>query len=265
MGEIQGVDFAAPCRDAPALKAAGKHFAGRYLSTPGNPKNVTAPEAKALRKAGLAIVLVFEIEADRALGGYQRGRADAKSARAQADAVGASKAVPIFFAVDFDAQESQLPRVVSYIKGAASVLTPAKTGVYGGRRAVQACLDAKACKYAWQTAAWSGGEWDPRAHLCQYENGVTVAGLSVDLNRAVKADYGQWKAVAAPKPKPHGGGGVKNAPVGPPFAPGSHGGPETAIRGPHGGLIARRPLEDVRRALGGLLKRFGTVTVSRKG
>lgn len=259
---LTGLDYASSDGNPDAIKATGADFVARYLSTPGNPKNLTKTEAVALRKAGLDIVLVFEIEADRALGGYKRGRADAKSARAQADAVGAPKTAAIYLAVDFDMQPSQAARVVSYIKGAASVLTPARTGVYGGRAAVKACLDAKACKYGWQTYAWSGGVWDPRAHLCQYENGVTVAGLSVDLNRAVKADYGQWKAVtprkpAAPKPSPE----PKPSPS--PSPPVS--GPTVVVRGPEGGLITRRPLRGVQRVLDGLLKRFGTVTLSRKG
>jgi len=175
-----------------ALCAAGVHFVCRYVSTAGNPKNLTPAEAKELRKAGLAIVLVFETVSDRALAGYQAGAADARSARAQTDACGYPKSAAIYFAVDFDAQPGQLAKVVSYIRGAASVLTPARTGVYGGLAAVRACLDAKVCRFGWQTLAWSGGEWEPRAQLRQVAINETLAGHGVDRNEAVQARFGQW-------------------------------------------------------------------------
>jgi Domain of unknown function (DUF1906) len=137
-------------------------------------------------------VLVFEADADRALGGHPGGVADAESARAQAGLIGLAGA-PIYFAVDFDAQPAQLPMVLAYLNGAASVLGHELTGVYGGLAAVKAALDAGACRYAWQTHAWSGGEWDPRAHLHQYANGQTLCGISVDFDRANAADFGQHK------------------------------------------------------------------------
>lgn len=186
-----GVDFTAGPSTA-ALKKAGVHFVCRYLSTAGNPKNLTASEARKLHAAGISIALVFETTGNRALGGATAGKADAKTARAQAAARGVPVKVPIYFAVDFDPTPQQLRNVLAYIRGAASVLTPARTGVYGGRTAVKACLDAKACKYAWQTYAWSGGVWDPRAHIHQYLNGQRLSGATVDFNRAVKQNFGQW-------------------------------------------------------------------------
>lgn len=177
------------------LRAAGVHFVARYLSTPGNPKNLTRAEATALRKAGIDVVLVFETVADRALAGRAAGVADARSAVAQAHACGAPTSARIYFAVDFDARGAQLDQVLAYIRGAASELSPARTGVYGGAAAVKTCLDAKACALAWQTLAWSDGEWDPRAQLRQISINNSLAGHQVDHNHAVKAAYGQWPAL----------------------------------------------------------------------
>jgi hypothetical protein len=197
---IEGVDCASPINaaTAKALHAAGKRFACRYLSTPGNPKNLEAAEAAALTSAGLETVTVFETTGSRALDGSNAGHADALAASAQAAALGGHN-VPIYFAVDFDAQPNQLPAVVAYIKGAADAIGHDRVGVYGGLAVIRAVATAKACKYMWQTLAWSGGVWDKRAQLQQYQNGQTVAGLSVDLDRATTTDYGQW---TPPKPRP---------------------------------------------------------------
>jgi hypothetical protein len=44
----------------------------------------------------------------------------------------------------------------------------------------------------WQTYAWSAGRWHTANHIEQYRNGVTLGGGTVDLDRALKTDYGQW-------------------------------------------------------------------------
>ena len=59
---------------AAAIKAAGKSFVCRYLSPQPNSKNITKAEFDNLRKAGLAVALVWEIGANRMLAGQRRGR-----------------------------------------------------------------------------------------------------------------------------------------------------------------------------------------------
>lgn len=189
---IFGVDLASPVTNPAAVKAAGAHFVCRYVSTPGNPKNLSKHEADALKAAGLGVVVVFETTANRALAGHAAGASDAQTARQQAAACGAPSGRPIYFAVDFDAT-GHTASVNAYLAGAASVLGKTGTGVYGGLAAVKAALDAGIVAYAWQTYAWSGGAWDKRAQLQQYENGKTLAGHSVDYDRAMTADYGQWQ------------------------------------------------------------------------
>jgi hypothetical protein len=192
---IFGVDLATPVTNAAAMRAAGVHFCCRYVSTPGNAKNLTKAEADRIKAAGMALVVVFETTANRALSGHAGGAADAASARTQAHACGAPATRPIYFAVDFDAH-GQTTQTNTYLAGAASVLGKTGTGVYGGLAAVKAALDAGACHYAWQSYAWSGGVWDKRAQLQQYKNGQSLAGHSVDYDRAMTSDYGQW-----PQPK----------------------------------------------------------------
>jgi Domain of unknown function (DUF1906) len=201
--DLFGIDHSSRPPAAAALKRENVRFVCRYLSTPGNPKNITLAEATDLKLAGIDVVLVFETEGNRALVGRAAGIADAQSARAQAGLIGLAGA-PVYFAVDFDAQPTQLPLVLGYLAGAASVLGHDFTGVYGGFAAVKAALDGGVCRYAWQTYAWSGGIWDPRAHLHQYANGKSLCGISVDFDRANAPDFGQHKRQPLPQPKPAG-------------------------------------------------------------
>jgi hypothetical protein len=213
---IEGVDCASTITNPAALKAAGKHFACRYLSTPGNPKNLKATEATSLHAAGVMVVSVFETTANRALDGRVAGVSDATTAASQARELGAPTDVPIYFAVDFDMSASEWPAVRGYFDGAASVLGRSRVGGYGGKNLTAALRKRRiglglrrTCAYVWQTYAWSGTptEWVGGCQLQQYENGVTVAGVACDLDRALVADYGQWARPPAPKKwkRPKGG------------------------------------------------------------
>jgi hypothetical protein len=192
---LEGCDYVAGPTPA-ELRAAGKRFVCRYVSTPGNPKNLTRPERKALHRHGLAVVLVFETTARRALEGREAGKSDAASAVAQAHTLGWRRP-RIYFAVDFDTSAlsaGEMALVVDYVRGAATVLGPKRTGVYGGLRTVTACRGARVCRFSWQTYAWSGGQWHPSRHLEQYRNGVVIAGHAVDLDRSLvrRRGFGAW-------------------------------------------------------------------------
>jgi hypothetical protein len=179
-------------RPSPAkLKAEGFTGVMRYLSHTSG-KNLTRDEANELTAAGLDIGVVWETSATRALDGYQAGHDDAKSAALQAVNCGVPKDRPIYFAVDFDVTRSQMSPVLRYLDGAASVLGYHDVGVYGGKRCITMAMDA-GILWGWQTYAWSGGQWDPRAQLQQYSNGHLVDGVDSDYNRTRDNDYGQWR------------------------------------------------------------------------
>jgi hypothetical protein len=174
---------------AAAIKAKGYTFVARYLShSPA--KNLSASELADLRESGLAIVLVWETKADRALSGRGGGFQDATEALAQAQALGMPNDTPLYFAVDFDAQESQQGAVTDYLRGAGDVLGAERVGVYGGYQVVKRCLDAKVATYAWQTVAWSHGKMDARIHIFQTA-GTDFHG-QVDINIAKQDHIGEW-------------------------------------------------------------------------
>jgi hypothetical protein len=190
MTSIPGVDYAWSHPGGAALKAAGKAFACRYLS-PDSSKNLTRAEAADLAAHGIWAVVVWEGAAARAKAGKAAGAADAKTASVQATATGMPSSRPIYFAVDFDATEADQTYINAYLDGAASVIGRDRVGIYGGYYSVKRALDGGHAKWAWQTIAWSGGQWDSRAVIRQGAQ-KSINGVSCDLNTAVATDYGQW-------------------------------------------------------------------------
>jgi len=91
--------------------------------------------------------------------------------------------------------------VVAYFQGVASVIGLARTGVYGGYKVVKYLLDHGYVKWAWQTGAWSGNRWDPRANIRQLIATRTIGGVACDVNTAYTTDYGQWMPGKTPLPE----------------------------------------------------------------
>src|SRR6266702_4147659 len=175
------------------MHAAGVTFVCRYLSEVNAQtvlKILTAGEAKMLSEAGIAIVSNYEWYATRPLEGASAGVADAHIAASQHAACGGPSNRPIYFSVDVDVDGSQ---VADYFKGIASVIGKNRTGAYGSYRVLQYLFNAGLIAWGWQTYAWSYGAWEARAHIQQYQNGMTLSGHSVDYNRSIKSDFGQWR------------------------------------------------------------------------
>jgi hypothetical protein len=195
-----GVDYSWARPSPPALRSAGVQFVCRYLSGDTS-KDLSIGEARELCTAGLWIVVVWESGAEQALGGYAAGAADAGQAVKLAESCGMPAGRPVFFAVDFDAAPGSQAAINDYLDGAASSIGRARVGIYGGYWPVSRALDAGRASWAWQTYAWSGGNWDARASIRQYLNGQTLAGASVDFDSATTTDYGQWRIDASPVPE----------------------------------------------------------------
>src|SRR5262245_15081840 len=192
---IEGVDFANERPNPAALVRAGKEFVVRYLSpaTSNNPrKQLTAAEVHAYRAAELSICVVWETGTSRARAGRAAGQADATSAAAVVHSLGFPANQPIYFAID---EDTTGPLVDPYFRGVADRIGLSRTGAYGGIKPISYLFDHHLITYGWQTFAWSSGRWDPRAQAQQYRNDVTVAGVTVDLDRATTSHYGQWEAL----------------------------------------------------------------------
>jgi len=183
---------------------SGVRFIMRYLSYDSS-KDITSSELYAANQRGIAVGLVWETTADRMLSGYNGGVSDAKEANSRVNSLGIA-GLPIYFACDWDATESQQPTINAYMDGVISVIGKSRTGIYAGYWPGKRTMDAGKATYLWQTYAWSGGNWDSRAQLRQIQNGVTVCGVSSDWDESMKTDYGQFpRPQSAPIPQPQEG------------------------------------------------------------
>ena len=192
------VDYSLVRPDGAAIRAAGFSGAMRYLSYDAA-KNLSPDERDDLFAASLAIGLVWETTATRALSGWNGGVADAAEALRQATALGLPVSRPIYFAVDFDTTPQQQATIDAYLGGAASVLGSARVGVYGSFYVVERCHASESAHWFWQTDAWSGGQLSAHAQL--YQDGGP-AGLPDADNNVVLGDWGPWvPAGADPAPR----------------------------------------------------------------
>lgn len=196
---MTGVDYSWARPGGAALHASGYGFAARYLShDPG--KNISAAEANDLRNNGVDVVLVWESTATRALSGHDAGVQDAQAAVAQLADCGAPANMPIYFAVDFDANPAQQANIDDYLRGAGSVIGVDRVGVYGGFYIVERCHDNGTAKWFWQTLAWSGGQQFAGNHI--YQDGRTDFNGGCDIDEARQDNYGQWSKAGAGQPVP---------------------------------------------------------------
>ena len=183
-----GVDYSwyRPTR----AELAGVQVVARYLvpASWGSGKALTAAEAAWLLAQGKTILLNWEWSPVAARGGYAAGVRDARLAELARAEVGAPPVV-IYLSADWDVQPAEVPAVLAYLAGAASVIGRDRVGVYGGYRAVAAALGA-GYRWGWQTAAWSRGRWDPRAHYRQTANSALWGGQG-DRD-ASTGDVGGW-------------------------------------------------------------------------
>lgn len=186
-----GIDYAYGTPDLGRLRAEGVTFVCRYLG--GNEsKDLTGDEADRLERAGMSIVTVFEGAAQGALRGLTGGFTDSRAAQKQLSHIGAPRA-PIYFACDWEVTPDQMSTVRAYFRELVAHLGRDRVGVYGGYPVVHELMSLDNIKYGWQTYAWSDGRWSPHAQLRQHQNDARLAGVECDLDRAVAADFGQWR------------------------------------------------------------------------
>src|SRR6266705_1485189 len=231
------------------MKAAGVSFVCRYLSYVNNltqVKLLTPAEAKGLSAAGIAIVSNYEWYGTRIIDdglghrwtpeqAFNAGKTDGQIAAGQHEACGGPASRPIYFSVDVDIDGSH---TVDYFKGIVSVIGKNRTGAYGSYRVLKYLFDMGLISWGWQTYAWSAGAWESRAHIQQYQNGVSMSGHSVDYNRSIKSDFGQWSIGGGHSMVPAGwtdNGSVLVSPSS------TQGGPDVHITGPFRDYILANP------------------------
>lgn len=187
-GSVHGVDYSWARPGGAFLAARGVNLAGRYLWAHEANKGIGRAEYDDLRAHNIDVFFFYETSAaDSMAGGFDVGVKHAKAAQGFLDKLGLPNH-PVHFNVDHDATLAQIPAILEGLRGAASIVGKARTGIYGEYDVVKAALDA-GYPFACQTYAWSGGKWDPRATTQQWSNGQW--GGSVDFTRAMAEQFGQ--------------------------------------------------------------------------
>lgn len=210
----EGLDFSWARPGGAAIKNAGRTFVVRYLYPDGQGgKGLDPNEIADYVNNGLEICVVYESYAERPREGRAAGQADATTSQRELERLGLPKNMPVYFAVDWDAQPGEQGAIDEYLRGAASIIGADRVGVYGGYNVIDRCMNNGTAKWFWQTYAWSGGRVREGIHLYQYLNGQNING-AVDFNRTSLDNYGQASkagqvnpSVPTPsKPQPNAGG-----------------------------------------------------------
>lgn len=218
MGQLLDYSWTRP----PIGLLGGYVGAARYLSYSTSGKNLTPAEASALTAAGKTIVSNWEWYADptkdpvwRQLGPYRTGLKHAAASRAQHKQCGGPVDAPVYASADYNTPDyaphlpdgpanaaAKLGPLADYYRAWVDTCGVARVGGYGGYYTIRRLFDAGLITYGWQTRAWSGGQWDSRAHLRQIGS-VVLGGARVDVNDIIHPSYGGWQVATT-----HGGGSV---------------------------------------------------------
>lgn len=211
--------FSRPSSPA-ALRNAGIRLVCRYLSWPGNNKNLTAGEFQGLLAAGIGVLPNWESDAGRALQGAGAGATDGVGAYQCAEAVGIPHGRTIYFSVDTDTNPSQWPTIAAYLGAARqSMAGRYYVSAYGESTLIDwLSTQGVIPRGGWVTYAWSGGQVSSYAGIYQYLNGQSLAGAAqVDFDRLLHPEW--LNACWPPGLDPSGGGDPLN-PVPSPDNPG---------------------------------------------
>lgn len=153
--EVPGFDCSYTKPGWVEMRSGGYKFMIGYVS-PKSEKNLSAGNIADYRNAGMAVGLVWESAAGRALEGAAAGGADGAEADRQADALGYPTDAVLFFAVDVDTTSGNFGAIGAYA-GAFNQATKRPVGIYGEFDVIEQFVTPgqQPVQYGWQTAAWS--------------------------------------------------------------------------------------------------------------
>lgn len=205
-GEPLGVllDYSAGVLSAGDIRSAGAVGAIRYVSDrrPGASWMLGKPmkigEARELSQAGLKIVSNYQFgkgETSDWLGGQAAGIKHATRGLELHAAAGGPETAPIYVSIDDNPSYEQYKLQASpYLRAWEEVAGKPRVGIYGNSKVIDWALQDGIGTWFWQHN-WGTpqGFVHPAAHLHQFEiDARKVAGVGVDLNNILKAQFGQW-------------------------------------------------------------------------
>jgi hypothetical protein len=195
-GPSRGIDMATDARDvSQELKGSGLHFVARYYRDPASRlPPLSAEEARAVAAAGMKLVTIWQYKSNKPEHfSYASGMADGMAAHRQAKAIGQPAGSAIYFAVDYNAPEVDIRRLIDpYFRGVAAGLAAAagkqreyRIGVYSSGAVCSYIKGARLAEYAWlsHSRAWAGygsfANWDikqgPRSGALSFNHDMNEA------------------------------------------------------------------------------------------
>ncbi len=206
---IEGVDYSSTANAdwhglAQALKAAGKHFVGRYAVNDKSPvgRGIGAAEYAAMKAEGIDVFLYWESSEGWMTNGWQAGVNAAQNAQWNIENAGIPHDAVVYFACDFDAAPGHQGAIDDCLRGAASVLGANRVGLYAGYHVLLRAKQNGSAKWFCQTSAWSGGQVMEGTHLYQYSYNKYVYGTNCDWVQAYTENYGQAEPPFTPATEP---------------------------------------------------------------
>lgn len=196
---MSAVDYSFSRFTVAQLRAAGVTVVCRYLT--GSGKAISAQELAADLFGGIAVVLVFEVGANDASGGFAAGAANARAANAALLALGLPLSTPVYFAADTDYPNPAA--ALPYYQGIASVRPGSTNGCYGEAALIDLLFADGLAGFGWESESTSfpgNGALSPHVALWQKVSGAPLPGTDLDV--VEKADFGQLPRPSAPKPLP---------------------------------------------------------------
>jgi len=206
---LWGFDYAwesdTPAQLVRLLQANSADFVARYVTDPGG-KGMLWAEAQAMIAVGIMLFPVWEVTGTDFVNGYGAGLADGKAAATAMRHLGAPGGSLLWFAIDTGTTD--FGSTNAYLRGCKVGSAEYIAQLYGSYDVVEAAAAAGLGSWHWQTYAWSAGKLSSHALLYQYQNGVTIGGISMDRDRTLKAVSGPWAhtetvlPLPAPEPTP---------------------------------------------------------------
>ena len=188
------------------LKNAGMKFVGRYLNyLSGYHDKLTSEEVSRISNAGLYIVSIYQNYGTNKASYFtaSNGVVDAKDAISLAKSLGQPKNTPIYFAVDFDALDSELKsNIVPYFQSVLGTLKrqdmPYRLGIYGSKKVcayIRGTYEATDRYTFVVDNSWAGQftDWNLRQYNFNKSLGSGNGKIVVDYNESSSHGGGGWK------------------------------------------------------------------------
>jgi LysM repeat protein len=215
MTQLNGIDCATKltASSIAGLKSSGIEYVCRYL---GNSwKSMDKTEAVEILNAGLKIASIWETNPTNV--SYfttNQGISDGKEASTYASSIGQANGSAIYFAVDYDAQPSDMNAILDYFLGIRQGLDQSyKVGVYGSYAVLDMIYSHQAADFYWQTTTWSRGNVANFINILQYGFNQTIAGIQVDYDQFSNT-AGSWD-IGSQQPPSNGGSSSSPPPPSP--------------------------------------------------